>query len=735
MATSLSFGDVREVWFATLDDPDTKFSFLIRDDAFSKSGAVFGRTVRLGDPLNTGPGSGWRQTSWEGGSLQRVWKDQAMFQEGSADVWSRVGRIRMWPGWSHIHKDATRKFDSFVMGTGNDGPAIGNTKLYVGERDYYYVAAAPSAGYKAYKYDPDTNTWTTLPLTPTSIGRGYTAIVAASDDGATSQFIYFGTGGGIWVYSETGNTWAKDSGATYPINNDSLVCFRDATYYTSGTSLVKRTPAAGGFGIVGTHTILKTHTSCYVAQGLAVWNNRLWYGLNYQGNRAMLGTSDGVTAQSVLEFPEEFFINKIVSHYGALYIFGGKPQAVAGSAAHPAAISMVWKYTGSSLTKLWESNDEDHHASTDGKPHIATSATTFGPLLVWVNPGFDGTVTPRPGLMMYDAEKDALFEGPSFTTDLSGITDGFAPTCVHAFDNTLAVAYHDFHDYTKNGATGVDFANGVAYLRFPNFMRDKNLRLPTTFKGRSVEQAFSQQEKMQFLVSSRYVGDDSVSAETKTWLSGKVICRVPQNTQLKVYIITNEKQAYLVKTVTGSVAKADWHTETFPLKNPGSYNTFDPLSSTVTLTADAANTGKYLQSATVQYRLELSSLDQGTTSTATPEVDAVEIGWMVAPTKRRQWHMRFVMQDDQPRLTEVANPVTTAQAMADVLEGLWSESLPFRMWGPFAEAVDPTTLDSSNCVEVVPTPESYNNQQYRIESDDDAVAQETGLTLIENVTS
>ncbi len=734
MATDLEFGSVREVWFATLADPNTKYSFLIRDDAFSKSGAIFGRTVRLGDPLNTGPGSGWRQLTWEGGNGQRAWKDEAMFQEGTADVWSHEARIRMWPGWAHVHKDPTRKFDSFALAPGNAATtAFGTTLLYAGERNIFYTGGAPSGGFKAYKYDPSTNTWTTLPTTPTTLGsRGYTAIVGATDDASSAVFAYFGTSTGLWVYSEPGNTWSQDTGAPATgVEYDSMVCFRDAMFFLSGQSLYKRTPLPP-YGVIGTHTKLKQHQSAYVTRGLCVWNNRLWYGIQFAGNRVGIGTSDGVTAQQVVEMPEEFVILKMQAHYGALYIFGSKPQAVAGTKALPAGVAQVWKYTGSSLTKLWESNDEDKRALTDGKSHIAGGACSFGPLLVWSNPGFANTPSPRGGLMCYDAEKDAFLEGPSFPIDLQGIKDGFNVNVLAAWNNTIVVGYHDFHNYVNNGAAGVDWCNGISYIRWPNLFRNKHLRLPTTFKGRSIE--VPEPVRTQFVLSSRYVGEPSVAAETKTWLSGKVICKIPSQTSLKIYIVTNEYESYLVKTVEYSASATGWRTVTFPLKNPGQYYTF-PVDDVQGLSLDVANNGKYLQSATVQYRLELSNTQESAGSTATPEVDSIEIGWMVAPTKRRQWHMRFVMEDGQARLTDVANPMTLAQTMADRLETLWSQSLPFRMWGPYASSIDPTTLVEANATEVLPSVESYTNQQYRVETGDAAVAQETGLTLIENITS
>ncbi len=738
MASAIEFGSTREVWFATLAAPNTKYSFLIRDDAFTKSGVVFGRTVRLGDAINTGPGSGWRQTSWEGGNNQKVWKDPVMFDEGTADMYSHYGRLRLWPGWGHIQKDATRKFDSYSMAPSNSATtAFGNTLLFLGERNVFYTGGAPAGGFKAYKYDPAANSMTQLPATPTTLGgTGYTAIVGATDDASAAVYTYFGTGGGLWLYLEPGNSWAQDTNAPATgVNFDSMACFRDALYFLSGQSLYKRTPLVGAFGVLGTHTKVKTHQACYTTRGLAIWNNRIWYGIQFAGNRVALGSSDGVTAQQVIEMPEEFVILKLVAHYGALYIFGGKPQAVAGTKAHPAAVNQVWKYTGSSMTKLWESNDEDLRALTDAKPHLGNGACSFGPILCWANPGFAGTVSPRPEVMMYDAERDAFFEGPQFETDPQGIKDGFAVTSMCAWNNSIVVGYHDFHDYTKNGAVGVDWPTGVAYLRMPNFTQNKHLRQARTFAGRSVEHPNT--SKMQFVRSSRYRGEDSVAAELKTWLSGKVICRLADKyCQLKVYIITNERERYLVKTIDFDATNTGWRTVKFGITNPGAYEVYNADGSVLRSFPPYPNQGTYLQSTIVQYEIQLVSNAIGIAiSTSTPEVDAIEIGWMVAPTKRRQYHMRMVLEDAQFMMDRTTpNALTTAQAQADQLEALWSSAVPFRMWGPFGDTKVPAVdLTAGNAIEVVPTAESFQVQQYRVESNDTQVAQEVGLTLIENV--
>lgn len=753
--TTLEYGSTREIWLATLADPTTKYSFLIRDDAFSKQGVVFGRTVRLGDPLSLGPGSGWRQLSWEGGKGQDTWRDKMMFKEGNADPYSHTGKVRLWPGFGSVQKDRTRKFDSYALGRGGQGHLFTNSDLYMGERNMWYTGGAPSGGFKAYKFDPDARSVTTLPTTPSTLGsNGYTAILTATDDASAAQFVYFGTPGGLWVYLTASNTWVQDTGApTTGVQFDSMVSFKDAMYYCTGKKLQKRTPLAP-YGVIGTHTMLKEHKAAYRTLGLAVWQNRLWYGVQYAGNRVCIGTSDGVTAAQALEMPEEFVITGLHAHYGALYIFGGKPQAVPGSNSKPASIGQVWKYSGSSLSLLWESNDEENSAAIDGKAHMVGVGCSFGSLLAWGNNGFKNSVEERAGLMFYDAEKDAIMDGPKLPSHPAGRKDGLTVNSVLAWDNTIALSYHDQHNYTKQGYPLVDFPTGVAYWRQPDFMRDNLNQYDTNaFRGASVE--WRQNTRQQYIVSSVFRGDDDVANENKTWLSGRMTVRIPsRKCRLKVYAITKEgywrppgfnsnvfnnptleereptptinsdgnpanvitnaggrpvllAEARLVHTEDYDSTDNGWRTVTFPMK----YN-------------DA-----YLQSVKVQYALVLeNTATSNTLGSESPEVDSMEVTWMPAPTKRIQWRIRAVLQDAQLRLSGAANSLVTAQAQADKLQDFWSSKVPFLMYEPNVGAGAVGTP-----VEVIATDDGFSVSQFRLGSDESGVAQEVAITLIENV--
>lgn len=748
--TAIGFGTEREVWFATLSNPNTKFSFIIRDDAFAKSGVAFGRTTRIDKPINLGPGSGWQQLSWEGGKGQLEWKDEQMYEEGDIDPYSRTGKMRMWPGWSAIKKDATRKFDGYTLARGGQSAIFGESKLYFAERNQWYTGATPSGGHKAYVYNPTAKTVSALQSTnfPNTLGsNGFTAICAATDDASANEYVYFGTLGGLWVYAVSGSgTWFKDTNAptTNTVQWDSMVSFRDALYYCSDKALYKRTPTAP-LGTLGTHTKIKLHNAAYRCMGLAVWQNRLWYGIQYSGNRVSIGTSDGVTAAEAIQMPEEFVITGLHAHYGALYIFGGKPQAVPGTKAVPANIGQVWKYTGSSLTLLWESNDTMNSAAVDGKAHVVGPGTSFGSCLVWGHQAYEGTVEERAGLMMYDAEKDSLFDGPKLPMHPNAKAQGMVITGIVGWDNTIAVAYHDNKDYSGN-YPGVDWPSGVAYLRMPDYYRDDmNAFDKHTFKGASVE--YTRNKKVQWMKSSTYRGDDSSANEAKVWLSGRMNVRVPsEKCEIEVFLLKNE----------GYWRPPNYGGQNATVKSDGSaanYRTLasgrhEPLATAVkvaTITSNGSDdwrvvqfplkdeNGVYISSQKMQYAVVISNTG-GVDFGETAEVDSMEVQWMLAPKKRLQYRVRAVLQDAQVTLSGAANSLTTAQAQADELQTLWSGHQPFLMWGPFADSHVAADLHQIDAIEVFPTEDGYNVTQYRVESDDDQVAQEVALTLIENVT-
>jgi len=703
VATSVDIGSVREVWFSTVATPGTKYSFLIRDDTFVKAGQTFGRSIRLGDPIDTGSSSGWRQLSWEGGSGQYRWRDAQMYRDGAPDPQTYPGKIRMWPAFQDVYAHYSRPNERYVLSKGNLGNGDRDTTLWMGEssRDYKTGYGNPGGGYALIKYIPSTGQ--NLPV------KFFTSGIASmsprqTDDGTGSHILDVTTQGAspngqYWTVIEDTNVTGIVQDTNAPNNGfapDSLVSFGGATYYCQSTWLGKRVPLAP-YGTNGTHTKVKEIKGALATRGLAVWQNRLWFGVQYSGGLCRLYTSDGVSTSQAVEFPDEFLIRKIVAHYGALYIAGERPHGLYGSGTR----GQIWKYTGSSLTKLWEEGN-----GTNGKTHSVTGMCTFGQNLVWGHHGLasnqdDLQTWPnkRPGLMFYDAEKDAIFEGPFLDMDSS--STGVYVTDVISWNNTLAVSAFDEKKYAAPNL----YPSGVFVMRDVNKVR---MNVSTyTWATQSFAKNLAATRSTP-VTSSVYEGPDDVHDVDKVWLSVSVHCRLAAaNAQIRVAAITNESGTeQAVGTIAFDGSKLGWRIATLPMKAGGDY----------------------ISGQTIQYRLYLENTDTGAqASTAQAEVDSLELKWLVKPTKQRTWRIRAVCEDAQLRLDGSANPQTLAQTMADRLELLWSSAVPFNLYEPQASGGGP----SGSAIEV--TAKDFNIQSYRVEDTDPQVVQEVTMTLVEVV--
>lgn len=708
---SYTLGPVREVWFAKSSTPTQRSSFLVRDDAFSITHRFFGRTQRLDQPVNLGPGSVWRQTTWEGGSGQYVWRDRQMFREGNADVWSRPGRVRMWPGWKVFEKFANIQCDGFAISPGGTAQWFGTSLLYYGSRNMWATWAAPSGGHRLRMYHPELNEVQLAPATPPTGARGYRALCPATEDGATAPYLYAGVSNGLWIWHAHASpnwysgTWYQDTAApTSGVEWDSLLAWRDGLYYCSGKGFWKRTPTAA-YGIIGKHTRIANHNSAIRTIGVAAWNNRVWYGIQFEGARVVLATTDGVVSQTVVEIPEPFVLTRIVAHQGSLYLFGGRPQDIPGGGVQPNSQAVVWRYTGSSLRKLWEGDNEDRDGLYDGRSHLVNGAAAWGDLLVWSRIGYrDSPVAPRPGLMMYDPSRDAVFEGPTFPTDPTTAV-GLSITNLVVWHNTLVVSFRDHRNYQAQAA-GVNYPIGLAAWRWPRHVRTHHTRKERLFKGRSIEAAPA--VLTQFVESSRYSGPEEVVNELKVWLRARMRVRIPAHTRVVVKLILDEATTVTVGTFPHN-GNGRWRTVEFALKGPG---------------------GVALRSTTVQYRLELQNLDTRQNSVQNPEVSTFEVEWMPVAKPYRVWSMRAVLQDGQARLGGTPNVLTTAAAQALVLQSLLLADEPLLMWGPFSAPVDPSTLTAANATEVLSVPDSFALYQYRLTDDDDEVSMESSFQVM-----
>lgn len=774
--SNMVYGATGEVWMRRLDNLSWNGgslydSFSVRMDATQQSTVSFGRTTKLGDSVALGPGSGWRQRSWEGGALQDTWSDKAMYQQGNASPTSRVGGLRMWSGFTGLAKRRDPYITSYAMCVGSgDGTATNLPKLYFAERNFYTSATNnPSGGFKAYSYNPSTGAYTQLNSTypaalTNSLGNvlqgysGFTSMCAATDDASSYEYIYFGTNLGLYIYYVTGDAWYADANcASGRFARDSMLSFKEALYYCADKKLWKRTPVAGAYGINGTHVAVAEHAAAVRTQGLAIWQNRLWYGVQFSGNRAAVHTSDGVSASQAFQMPDEFIIGGLIQHYGSLYIYGSAPQKYQTLSLAPSAVGQVWKYTGSSLTKIWEGDDGTGRAWDDRFLGGIYGAATMGSLLLWGWPGQQGAVNERACIMAYDAERDAIVKGPEIPHHPAGRIDGMLITSMISFNGTFACATRDLCGTYPGLSTGSTDTSLLVWNKLWQGIHDNvnnssatsTLNFANTFGGYSTE--YVEPARIQYLVSSEYFGEsDEVANMTKTFLTGSMRAKVPDNTTIQVYAITESGNWYppgYADTVTATEVDNRWRS-------------FPQAMGTLVYTATSngstewrdfswdmyASSNVYVSGKRFRYALVLTANDTGNlTMNTTPEVDTIEFAWQVQEPKRRMWRLRFVVADALERAPDPSTGAvlghnnTTADAMLSALDYYWNLRSPFWFYPP-NEGSTGITPDETP-VKVLAMPDGYSVQQstltqgntYSQEAITPSSVYEVSMTLVEHI--
>ncbi len=673
-------GPVREVWFATLAAPSTKFSFLIRDDAYSKGGAVFGRTIRLGDPVTLGPNSTWVQNTWEGGGQQDYWKDKAMYFKGNLDVATERGRAKLWRGWKTAQANGNRANTRYIMCPGNIGIGA-NTPLFVGENnDNGYIdptsgTAVPPGGFALFKFDPSTGISTNMQ----TFAAGIRAIVPVNDQGNSVFYMFITTAdGNYYLYNADTDTLILEVTGNPVLPNSALV-FNNAVYYGAGNVLSKRVWTTPG---PATFPIVHHFNNSLGISAMTVWNNRMWMSVQNTAGVNQVFVSDGTSVVPAFTFPTTFIATHMISHYGSLYFSGW----VQGNLGTSGVRGQIWRYNGASLTKLYEVG-----TSADGEYHYPWQMASYKQFLVWTKNG-----TPNqgrsPGVTLYDAEVDAIIDGPCW--DMDAAATEVQTTGVVVWGDTIVTSMRDQHTY----GAGVKNPCIVSYMKLDGGVRQTHA---TSFGSQSFD--LQPATLSRSILSSQFDGD--IPQERKNWLATRVFAKVPTDTSIDVYAVLD---AAASETLVGTIAggSSNWQTYTLPMKTGG----------------------VYMKSNIIRYRLVLKNAAASQSSTATPEVDSLSVDFTPSPTRRREWRVRALCRNGQLRLDGSANPLTTAQAQMDKFEELWTGQDPILFW----DAGTAGGVPGGAGTEV--TMKDYQAQSFRVQTTTTEIAGEVSAGLTEVVT-
>lgn len=680
----VEYGPLREIWLAKIATPATKHSFLIRDDSRSKQGAVFSKTVRLGDPVTLGPLSTWRQTTWEGGAQQETWNDKAMYLKGTIDVTTLRGKGKLWPGFKKVYGDDKRANTRYIMcpgpvGFGSDSP------LFIGENnDNSYIdpvtgTTVPPGGFRVYRYDPaGAGTITTL---KSDFSASIRFISRIADQGDARNALLIGTAAGeFWVYHLAAGAWYLEAtDANFPAQPHCAVTYKDATYLGQLNLVAKRTWVTPG---PATYSGVQRLWNAQTITSMVVWNNRIWMSASILGGINQVLVSDGSVVVPAFDFPGDFFCMHMKVHYGSLYFCGWQQGGLGTSGVR----GQVWRYNGSSLTKLYEAG-----TGADGEDHAPFQLASYKQFLAWTRPGVTSN-GKKPGIVLYDAELDSIIDGPTIDMDTNA-SWGHATGLV-VWADTFAASFKDQTNYNANQ----NRPTMVAHVKKTGAVRH------SIFDFGGISWAAQPASRDDSLTSS--VFDGEIPGEQKVWMTVRARIKIPApNCSINASF-------YLDEATTGAL-NVGW---TYDAANTGWR----------TVSAKLFDGSKYLRSSIIQYKVSLINSDSGSAdSTANPEIDFVEVDYMVSPIKRRQWQLRALCWDGALRLDGTANPLTTTQALEDKLEELWGEALPVLYWDAGSAGGTPAGAGTEVMLK------DFNAQSYRIDSEGTAINSEVGLTLVE----
>lgn len=697
-------GIYREVWLAKLASPSTKYSFLIRDESSVKSGVVYGRTLRLGDPVSVGPNSTWQQNTWEGGRDQERWRDDAMFKSGNADTATTAGRIKLPPGLKSIKAEKLRGINQFIMCPGAQGYGS-DTRLWISEANQEPILTDPTSGtiipptgYRTYYYEPSTGTVTTLVnnddgevtnlfrITDSGEPDPYIVRTTWKLAGNVSKFKFIGDGTVPTTNLILGNPYTETPAGTGPIQPNSVASYNQAEYYLQGESLCKRTWNGVSGGV---HVVVKKLSYVHYLRALTVWNNRLWFCALQSGGHTTLFTSDGVTTVSAFEMHDGFVPTVLVGHKGYLFIAG---YTKAGKESD-GYIGEIWKYDGSRLTELWTQG-----TGFDTFNRGVHGACSWGRYFAWGTTGYYSQ-GDTPGVLLYDPEYDAISAGPSLDMP-SAATGQFAVRGVRQYNNQLALSVWD----TTSGYSGTLSKPNVVLLS-TNDGKVRQQITASSFEGTSFENQPATLARQ--VLSSVYDGEPGTEADDKVWLTARVRVKIAAaDSSIIVKATVNESTEYTLSTISYDGGNTGWRVVTIPIKSGGDY----------------------LTGQSIQYRFVLQNTSASSASTANPEVDNMSLDYMVKPKKRRQWAFRFQCQEGQLRLDGSANPLNTYALQRDKLEELWGESRPLLLWGPYS-----TGSASGDGIEVNPV--QFTEQSFRVDSTAASEGGDISMVLVEVLTT
>jgi hypothetical protein len=666
----MDYGAVRQIFVDSQPNGATKKTFLIRDDAYSKASAVLGRTLRLGDPIDTGPSSALTQTDWSGGFGQNTFSDESMFYESNMDTTSPLGFARPWEGYNAFVKgatDSTAYYSAIYTVGGLDPTApvliLGGSGGTVSTVDAAGTVTSRNGG--------------------ASIGGVINCIGPMAETGAgTSSKVVMGTSTGK-LYQVDINTWtftdiSHPSITGQPIS--SVATYNGKLVVLMGNVLYTRDSGA-------TWTVRYTFNEDTTGFKLVVSGNTVYILVGGYGPYVKAYVSDTTTTTLLYTWKAAWGADAI-AYNGVVYFYiKNYKYDVAGTAtANPS----LYQYNGQSMRLLHDRSDED--IWTGESSQVDVSLCMYKNMIAFSYTGgtaIHGTMVGGGilGFMLYDPVKDALHYGPSV-----GPTGDITITSMAAYGNGVAFA-------VKTNTT----AGGTGYR---HVLRTNSAKVieDTGFSGIAGGSLSSvhNRNKKHFIRSSTF--DSNLPFQDKVWMSLTSTFFV-ESTSFDYQIDYFTDAGYCELTPVGSVvtngaagnSEGDCFFSTYP-DNFTSWPKSKRFSYSMILKQNSGNIDSY-------------------------KIQSLSLKYLVAPTALKVWRVRVLCSDGQETLGGTANSLTTAEAQASYLYDLWAAGTPFYWWEP---TVSDTGFGNSNTIVIIT---DYLESSFRVDTETGEVVKEVSLTL------
>lgn len=682
-----SFGPVREVMFAPTSNVADVSTFLIRDDAYARSSAVLGRTLRLGDPIDTGVVSASYQTSWAGGRDQTSFSDTSMFLDSTLDTTDPAGRIKMWPGITPLGHGGAEFATSII--SSNKGTSFTNNSIIFSMNNgslFHGLVDTPFTQTSLINFYPDVPT-----------------VMCQLDQtgGNASEWIAVGFTNGKYQIVQTTSGSAQDRSHPDPAKRATvldIVSYRRKMAVMMGTVLW--TVDYTGPSVVWTE-VVSFNQAAPTDASLAVVGDTLYILVSYRGGRSALFASDGSTGATLLYTFENSYPVKLHSFKGGLYIHVNEFAFTQDSPAVGRLNAALYSYSGGSMRKLYSRSDSSQYF---------INATSTGPSCIWndyialsyysLPKTFNSTTEDRTvGFLLYDPVNDSFHAGPS----LKGLP---ANTTIKTMNQSNGALYFNMTDGVNN-VLCVTNRNMVVSKVGWGGSYPMSLGIRTT----------SQKHK---LISSSF--DAGFPDQQKTWLRVNVKHNLQQGTggattipTMNVYVRTSsndyDSTEYLIGTYSPGVSDYGWRTTSFDIAWAGT---------------------KFPKSNQLRYVVELAiphnpANDYGAIYSEKAMVESVSVEYMLVATPKKVWRARVLCEDEQLKLSNTANVLTTRKELVDKLFEYWENGQPLYYWDASSSTVTPSSVNYDHIVMIT----DIGENSYRIDSNGEEVNSEVSLTMYE----